>query len=70
MEGKEVRKMKKTGALVSSLVLSSTLLAGAAMAQGLGAGEVLRVPVEGAAYCHMKFPAMREDSLSWAHPRF
>jgi hypothetical protein len=62
--------MKKTGALLFGLVLSSTLLAGVAMAQELGAGEVLRVPVEGAAYCHMKFPSIREDSLSWANPVF
>ena len=62
--------MKKTGALVFGLVLSSALFGGAAMAQELGAGEVLRVPVEAAAYCHMKFPAIREDSLSWANPVF
>jgi hypothetical protein len=62
--------MKKTGAFVSSLMLSFTLFGGVAMAQELGAGEVLRVPVEGAAYCHMKFPAIREDSLSWANPVF
>ena len=51
------------GMLVSSLMFSSTLFGGVAMAQELGAGEVLRVLVEDAAYCHMKFPALREDSL-------
>jgi len=60
--------MKKTGALVSGLVLTFTLLGGMVIAQELGPGEVIRV--EGAAYCHMKFPAAREDSLSWANPVF
>lgn len=48
---------------MSSLVLSSTLFAGVAIAQGLGAGEILRIPAENAAYCHMKFSAMREDTI-------
>jgi hypothetical protein len=62
--------MKKSGALLSSLLLSATLFGGVTTAQELGAGAILRVPDANAAYCHMKFPAMREDSLSWAHPVF
>lgn len=60
--------MKKSGALLSGLLLSSTLLGGVAMAQGLGSGEVVRVPTETTSYCHMKFPAIREDTLAWARP--
>jgi hypothetical protein len=26
------------------------------------------VPTETTAYCHLKFPAMREDTLSWQQP--
>jgi hypothetical protein len=31
-------------------------------------GEILKVPSSEAGYCHMKFPPMREDSLSWTWP--
>jgi hypothetical protein len=63
--------MKKSVSLLSNLLLSSALFCGGvAMAQELGSGAILRVPDANAAYCHMKFPAVREDSLSWAHPVF
>lgn len=57
---------------MSNLLLSSTLFWGVPLAQGeeLGSGEILKVPAEDTNYCHMKSPAMREDSLSWAHPVF
>ena len=62
--------MKKSVSLLSNLVLSSTLFWGVPMAQGeeLSSGESVKVPAENASYCHMKFPPMREDSLSWSRP--
>ena len=38
-----------------SLMLSSMLFAGVAIAQELGSGAILRVPDENTPYCHMKF---------------
>lgn len=31
-------------------------------------GVVLQVKAEAENYCHLKFPAIREDTLSWASP--
>jgi hypothetical protein len=64
--------MKKSVSLLSNLLLSSTLFWGVPMAHGeeLGSEEILRVPAEDTSYCHMKFPTMREDSLSWTPPVF
>jgi hypothetical protein len=41
-----------------------------AYGEELGSEGIVTVPADSASYCHMKFPAMREDSLSWAHPIF
>jgi hypothetical protein len=58
--------MKKSVSLVSNLLLSSTLFSGVPSVE---AEEVIsRVPTDTTAYCHLKFPAMREDSLSWQQP--
>lgn len=64
--GKEVNKMKKTMSLASNLLLCSTLFWGlyAAEAEEL----VLKEPADASAYCHLKFPPMREETLSWAQP--
>jgi hypothetical protein len=64
--------MKKSVSLLSNLVLFSTLFWGVPLAHGeeLGSGQVVRVPASEASYCHMKFPPMREDSLSWSQPVF
>jgi len=64
--------MKRSVSLLSNLLLSSTLFWGVPTAQGeiLGPGEIVKVPAENAAYCHMKFPAMHENSLSLAYPVF
>src|SRR5688572_23141422 len=52
--GKEVRKMKTSIALLTNLIISSTLVWGVPTA---GSQEVmLRVPAETTSYCHMKFP--------------
>jgi hypothetical protein len=58
--------MKKSMTILSSVFLSSTLLWGMATAD---ADElVVRSPLELSGYCHMKFPPMRQETLSWAQP--
>lgn len=58
--------MKKTTALLSGLFLSSTLFWGVAPVE---ADElVVKTPLDLSGYCHMKFPPMRQDTLSWAQP--
>jgi hypothetical protein len=62
--------MKRSVSLLSNLLVSSTLFWGVPMAYGeeLGSGQVVRVPATDASYCHMKFPPIREDTLSWSRP--
>ena len=58
--------MKKSVSLLCNLLLSSTLFWGVPSAE---AEELISmVPTDTTAYCHLKFPAMREDSLSWQQP--
>ena len=58
--------MKKSLALLSNLLLSSTLFWGV---PAVNADEMIsNVPSDATAYCHLKFPAMREDTLSWQQP--
>jgi hypothetical protein len=58
--------MKKTISLLSNLFLSSTLFWGVST---LSADElVVKETADMSAYCHMKFPPMRPDTLSWAQP--
>jgi hypothetical protein len=53
------------------LLLSALLLTGSS---GLSAepprseGILSSVQVPGTNYCHLKFPAIREETLSWDHP--
>ena len=57
--------MKKSSVL-ANLLLASTLFWGVPT---LDADEMnLSVPAEAAEYCHLKFPAIREDTLSWERP--
>jgi hypothetical protein len=58
--------MKKSALMVSNLLLAATIFAAlpAARAQEL----LLREPLDLSGYCHMKFPPMREETLSWAQP--
>ena len=57
--------MKKSVSLLSNLLLSSTLF----WAVPAVADEMISiVPTETTDYCHLKFPAMREDTLSWQQP--
>jgi hypothetical protein len=58
--------MKKTISLLSNLLLSSTLFWSV---PSVGAEEMLSmVPTDVTEYCHLKFPAIREDTLSWERP--
>jgi hypothetical protein len=58
--------MKTTISFLSNLLLSSTLFLGVPM---VGAEElILKEPADASAYCHMKFPEMREETLGWAEP--
>ena len=58
--------MKKTISIVSNLLLSSTLFWGL---PAVAADEsVFKEAADPSAYCHIKFPPMREDTLSWEQP--
>ncbi len=58
--------MKKSLSLLCNLLLFSTLFWGVPSAE---AEEMISsVPTDITDYCHLKFPAMREDSLSWERP--
>jgi len=53
--------------LLSVLLLAGTL--GATVAPGWADGVILKVEATpGSNYCHLKFPAIREDTLYWARP--
>jgi len=58
--------MKKSVSLLCNLLLSSTLFWGVPSAE---AEELISiVPTDTTAYCHLKFPAIREDTLLWEQP--
>ncbi len=38
------------------------------LSAGAQDGFLLKVQMPGTNYCHLKFPAIREDTLSWARP--
>ena len=58
--------MKKSVSLLRNLLLSSTLFWGVPSAE---AQEIISsAPAGTTDYCHLKFPAIREDSLSWERP--
>ena len=58
--------MKKNLSLLCNLLLSSTLFWGLPPVE---AEEMISsVPTDTTDYCHLKFPVMREDSLSWERP--
>jgi hypothetical protein len=58
--------MKTTVSLLWSLLLSSTLFWAVPF---VGAEEMIStVPTDTTAYCHLKFPVILEDSLSWEQP--
>ena len=58
--------MKKSISLLCNLLLSSTLFWAVPSVE---ADEVVSsVAAETTTYCHLKFPAMQEDTLSWQQP--
>ena len=63
--------MKKSVSLLANLLLSSTLFwaVPSVEAEEMISEEMTSmVPTDTTAYCHLKFPAMREDTLSWQQP--
>ena len=58
--------MKTIRALLTSLVLVGTL--GLSITPLWADGVVSKVQLPGTNYCHMKFPAIREDTLFTDHP--
>jgi hypothetical protein len=61
-----VKKMKKSMTILPNLALVATLFWSLPTVE---AEElVIKHAVEPGAYCHMKFPPMREDTLSWEQP--
>ena len=58
--------MKKSVSLLSNLLLSATLFWGVPSVEAEEMNSM--VPTDITAYCHLKFPAMREDTLSWQAP--
>ena len=59
--------MERIGLLVSLLGLVGSL--GLSIAELWGAEDVIsRVPIPESKYCRLRFPAIREETLSWARP--
>ena len=58
--------MKRSLSLLCNLLLSSTLFWGLPPVEA--EEMIFSVPTDTTDYCHLKFPAMREDSLSWERP--
>ena len=58
--------MKRTVSILTNLLLSSTFFWGVPTAYAQEG--IVRVPADSTSYCHMKFPPIREDTLSWANP--
>jgi hypothetical protein len=56
----------KKGSVLANLLLASTLFWAVPTAEA--DNVILKVPVDITTYCHHKFPAMREDTLSWDRP--
>jgi len=59
--------MKVTKIMLGVLLLAGTFGAGAASIWG-AEGVISKVQMTGTNYCHMKFPAIREETLSWDRP--
>jgi hypothetical protein len=58
--------MKKTASLLTNLLIASTLFLGVPIAGGQEV--VVETLADTSSYCHMKFPPIREDTLSWDRP--
>jgi hypothetical protein len=63
--------MTKSLSLLTSMLLSSTLFWGvpSLRAEVVGGQEsIVKEPAGDTGYCHMKFPPMRAETLSWEQP--
>ena len=60
--------MKKNISLLTNLLLSSTLFWGVPSADGQEG--VTKIPSDNTSYCHMKSPAIREDTVFSVDPQF
>lgn len=60
--------MKKAKSLIINLFLSSTLFWGVPTVEA--DTVVVKEPAEANSYCHIKFPEMRSETLSWENRRF
>jgi hypothetical protein len=59
--------MKKSISLLCNLLLLSALYSSAV--PSVEAGQTISsIPTDDTEYCHLKFSAIREDSLPWARP--
>lgn len=57
---------KRIISLLVNLLLSSTLFWGVPAANGEEGPS--KVPADSSTYCHMKFPPLRGDTLTWDQP--
>lgn len=57
---------KKSISLLVNLLMSSTLFWGVPAASGYEGA--FKAPADTSTYCHMKFPPLREDTLTWNQP--
>jgi hypothetical protein len=64
--------MTKTISLLTNLLLCSTLFWAVPTVGGeelaSGTEGIANPPADTTSYCHMKFPPMREETLSWSRP--
>ncbi|MGH7771701.1 MAG: hypothetical protein ACREQA_05635 [Candidatus Binatia bacterium] len=58
--------MRKIKLLLSVQLLIGTL--GVSALASAAEGVISKVAVQGANYCHLKFPAIREETLYWNRP--
>ncbi len=67
--------MSKIKSLLSAALLASAFFWDAPLATGQETNAqveamIFRVATEDGSYCHLKFPMIREDTLSWQRPVF
>jgi hypothetical protein len=65
-ERKEVKTMKMATSLLGALLLLGSLGAGNSFAAA--EGVISNATLIPGSYCHLTFPAIREDTLSWDRP--
>jgi len=66
LAGKEVRKMKTMKSVLAVLFLAGAM--GSTIATAGAEGVISKDALTEGSYCHLKFPAINEASLSTKHP--